>query len=109
MNIPSKNNNQTSVSDKVSLNKVTTPIFNTVTVNATTNKGVGIPTKINVDIPPKKFNIPHNENLNIPSNINEHIPQNEKVNILSNINEHVSKCSSDIDIPTKKMSIYHKL
>ena len=54
MNIPSKNNNQTSVSDKVSLNKVTTPIFNTVTVNATTNKGVGIPTKINVDIHPKK-------------------------------------------------------
>ena len=79
MNIPSKNNNQTSVSDKVSLNKVTTPIFNTVTVNATTNKGVGIPTKINVDIPPKKFNIPHNENLNIPSNNNNQSSVSDKV------------------------------
>ena len=53
MNVPSNNNNQTSVPDKVSLNKVATPIFNTVTVNTTSNIDGGIPTKINVDIPKK--------------------------------------------------------
>ena len=54
MHIPFNNNNQASVPDKVPLNKVATPIFNTVTVNATTNNDVDISTKINVDIPPKK-------------------------------------------------------
>ena len=54
MDIPSNNNNQASVTDKVPLNKVATPIFNIVTVNATTNNDIGIPTKINVDIPKKK-------------------------------------------------------
>ena len=56
MNIPSNNNNQVSVPDKVPLNKVATPtpIFNTVTVNTTTNKDVGLQTKMNFDIPPKK-------------------------------------------------------
>ena len=106
--VPSNNNNQTSVPDKVSLNKVATTIFNTVTVNSTTNKDVGVPTKINVNIPKrKKFNIPNNEKFNIPSNINEHIPQKKKVNILSNIDEHISTCSSDIDIPSQKNNCRH--
>ena len=53
VNILSNNNNQLSVSVKVSLNKVVNPIFSAVTVNATTNNDVSIPTKINVDIPKK--------------------------------------------------------
>ena len=54
MNVPSNNNNQSLVSDKVPLNKVATSIFNTVTVNATTNNDVRLRTKINVDIPKKR-------------------------------------------------------
>ena len=57
MNIPSNNNNQSSVPDKFPLNKVATPIFNIVTVNATTNNDVGLSTKINVDIPSIKKSI----------------------------------------------------
>ena len=54
MNIHSNNNNQSSVPDKFSLNKVVTPICNTVTVNSTTNKDVGISINFNV-IKPKKI------------------------------------------------------
>ena len=54
MNVPSNNNNQTSVSDKVPLNKVATSISKTVIANVTTNNDVGISTKINVNIPPQK-------------------------------------------------------
>ena len=42
MNLPSNNNNQYSVPDKFSLNKVAIPIINIVTVNATTNNDVGL-------------------------------------------------------------------
>ena len=75
MNILFNNNNQASVSDEVSLNKVTTRIFNSVTVDdhvSTSNNDVSIPIKIkDVDIPKKvNVNIPQNKNVNIPFNNN---------------------------------------
>ena len=79
VNISFNNDNQASVPDKVPLNKIATSIFNTVTVNATTNNNVGIPTKINVDILKKRVNIPHNKNVNIPSNNNNQASVPDKV------------------------------
>ena len=71
MNLPSNNNNQYSVPDKFSLNKVAIPIINIVTVNATTNNDVGLSKKTNIDIPPiKQFKIPHDESKIVPSNNN---------------------------------------
>ena len=71
MNIHSNINNQSLITDKFHLNKVVTPICNTVTVNATTDTDVGISTKINVNKPKKnKVNIHNDENMNLTSNNN---------------------------------------
>ena len=65
MNIPSKNNNLSSVPFKASLNKQSIQIFNRDKVNdrvSTTNNDVGITTKTNKNI---NVNIPQNINVNI--------------------------------------------
>ena len=58
VNIPSKNNNQSSVHVKVLRNKVSNQLFKSNTVNdhvSTNDKDVSIPKKKDVDIPKKKI------------------------------------------------------
>ena len=58
MDIPSRNNNQSSVHDKFYRNKVFNQLFNSDTVNdhvSTINKDVSIPQKKDVDIPKNKY------------------------------------------------------
>ena len=78
MDIPSKNNNQPSVSVNVPPNKVSNRSFNSKTVKyhvSTNNKDVGIPNKKDVDI---------------PKEIDVYIPQNKDVNISTKNNNQSS-------------------
>ena len=85
MNIPSKNNNQSSVSVKASLNKQSIQIFNRDKVYdhvSTNSNDVGIPRK------EKDVDISKHVNVNIPQNINVNIPS--KNNNLSSVPVKVS-------------------
>ena len=108
MNIHSNNNNQSLITDIVHLNKVVTPICNTVTVNATTNKYVGISTKINVNKPKKnKVNILNDENINVPSNNNnqysvpDKCPLNKVATPIINIVTVNATTNNDVGLSTK--------
>ena len=80
MDIPSKNNTQSSVPVKVLLNKISNQFFNSDTVKdhvSANNKDVGIPNKKDVDINQKiDVNIPQNKDMEIPS-VHVNIPPSQ--------------------------------
>ena len=80
MDIPSKNNNQSSLHATVPRNKVSNRLFNSDTVKdhvSTNDKDVSIFKKKDVEIPKKKdVDIPQNEDVNIPS-VHVNIPPSQ--------------------------------
>ena len=116
MNIPSKNNNQSSVPVKVPSNKTSNQFFNSDTVKdhvSTNNKDVGIPKpKKNVDIPQKMdVNIPQTKDMDITckNNNQSSVPVKVPFNKVSNqfldnetVKDHVSTNNKDVGIPNKK-------
>ena len=106
MDIPSKNNNQSSLPVKVPTKKVSKEFFNSDIVKdhiSTNNKDVGIPQKKDVNIPQNKDNNISFENNN-QSSVLVKVPLNKVSNPFFNIDiakYHVSTNNKDVGIPQK--------